>query len=102
MIVADQLFDPRKSGSIDPFVRSGSLLLFRCCDQRLLLIKLISSIAADAPAVATDRSAAVVADAIRNYDVNPDRWLSLFRIVGFAAVLSLLLLLLQLASQLHC
>jgi len=37
------------------------LLLFRCCNQRRLA-ELLSSIA-DAPAVAADRSTAVVADA---------------------------------------
>ena len=38
------------------------LTLFRCCcNQRLLVIRLLSSIAhADAPAVATDRSTAVI------------------------------------------
>ena len=48
-------------------------MLFRCCcccNQRLLLIKLLSSIAdsyADAPAVAADRPAVVVAGVVFGY-----------------------------------
>ena len=43
---------------------SVSLVLFRCCNQRLL-VKLLSSIAhADAPTVAADQSTVVVAVAV--------------------------------------
>ena len=39
-------------------------LLFRCCNQRVLIKPLSSNAPADAPAVATDRRSTVVAVAV--------------------------------------